>query len=823
MFPNCSVKESNSLPSGGAIRFYRDQTALGKRISTIESLLKQQMSLLTGFLDQRKPTSAVLNGALPFDEISDHLDSLAENVALSLDKLKGKSSELQVAAAKKGPKGEISSQDVLTRDDDQMKPQLFFEVAPDNSSTPFVPILKTKPHSLVPIDPRIGQARADKKVFFESVSEDFEFEHPYKKEIEVVECPTWFVSPANPPVHPGPETPEGCSWVDSVQALGAMMNDIRQANEIAVDLEHHAYRSFLGFTCLMQLSTRTHDYLIDTIALREHLQVLNQVFTNPDVVKVFHGADMDIKWLQRDFGIYVVGLFDTHKAAQWLKRTPATFASLLLRYCNQQTDKEQQLADWRIRPLTEEMVKYARRDTHFLLYIADCIKADLKEESSKRGETPDPKLGLLEVWKASKEVSAITYRKPAEFSQGFHHLVDTQSRLWSSQRIGLLRRIWSWRSQKARTLDESEHYVLPTPVLVEFVAKLPTTHDEVNLMRKRFSRLTATLLPEILKIFQQVKKQFQEENEAEAAPAVTSYRERREAVHAHVASMSTYLKPVSIEDLVVQLKELTIAVGFEEPQEETFITQQTEIFSAAPASSSSKKDILVSFAGPLDFLKTLNPGLGIRPPVKRLVQTGPGEGRTTERTKADEIVEEFIQVGRSKTSKMEEEKIDYAEKVHASQLPASLKEKFGAEIIKVKQNAAKRDVTGQNRQAGGEQSTKVNEPQEKSREIFQKGNVFEILQSKETDQFSDEEEENEANQLKGEAKPSGVDTFWSMVGNFGKSKQEEKKSKPEATVGNFGHRANKKNGTGSGGKSAQADAKASSLFAQPSKRATKRF
>jgi len=27
--------------------------------------------------------------------------------------------------------------------------------------------------------------------------------------------------------------------------------------EFAVDLEHHDYRSFLGFTCLMQISTRT--------------------------------------------------------------------------------------------------------------------------------------------------------------------------------------------------------------------------------------------------------------------------------------------------------------------------------------------------------------------------------------------------------------------------------------------------------------------------------------------------------------------------------------------------------------------------------------
>jgi len=33
-----------------------------------------------------------------------------------------------------------------------------------------------------------------------------------------------------------------------------------------VDLENHSFRSFEGFLCLMQLSTRTHDFVIDTLA-----------------------------------------------------------------------------------------------------------------------------------------------------------------------------------------------------------------------------------------------------------------------------------------------------------------------------------------------------------------------------------------------------------------------------------------------------------------------------------------------------------------------------------------------------------------------------
>ena len=33
---------------------------------------------------------------------------------------------------------------------------------------------------------------------------------------------------------------------------------------------------------------------------------------------MFHGADSDIPWLQKDFGIYVVNLFDTYHATKVL-------------------------------------------------------------------------------------------------------------------------------------------------------------------------------------------------------------------------------------------------------------------------------------------------------------------------------------------------------------------------------------------------------------------------------------------------------------------------------------------------------------------------
>lgn len=70
---------------------------------------------------------------------------------------------------------------------------------------------------------------------------------------------------------------------------------------------------------MMQISTRFTDYIIETIKLRQHIHQLNYVFCNPTILKVFHDADFDVEWLQKDFGVYLVNMFDTGEAARILK------------------------------------------------------------------------------------------------------------------------------------------------------------------------------------------------------------------------------------------------------------------------------------------------------------------------------------------------------------------------------------------------------------------------------------------------------------------------------------------------------------------------
>jgi exosome complex exonuclease RRP6 len=109
--------------------------------------------------------------------------------------------------------------------------------------------------------------------------------HPYRFEIKSLQYPASMFERVIPtPPKSFEETP--FTWVATANDFGDMLAALRGAREIAVDLEHHDYRSYTGFVCLMQISTRKQDWIVDTLALREELEELNEVFTDHNIVKV---------------------------------------------------------------------------------------------------------------------------------------------------------------------------------------------------------------------------------------------------------------------------------------------------------------------------------------------------------------------------------------------------------------------------------------------------------------------------------------------------------------------------------------------------------
>jgi exosome complex exonuclease RRP6 len=74
------------------------------------------------------------------------------------------------------------------------------------------------------------------------------------------------------------------------------------------------------------------------------------------------------------------------QAARVLQLEGFGLAFLLQHFLDIHPDKRYQLADWRIRPLPSEMIKYAREDTHYLLYLHDLLKVQLASTSADKND-----------------------------------------------------------------------------------------------------------------------------------------------------------------------------------------------------------------------------------------------------------------------------------------------------------------------------------------------------------------------------------------------------------------------------------------------------
>ncbi|KAJ7621619.1 ribonuclease H-like domain-containing protein [Mycena polygramma] len=438
--------------------------------------------------------------------VVDSMDQLLERTDICLDQFLGRTKAPLVAinydapglrkTAKKNPAQRGQLDPAVQHASNLAKPQLAFKHKVNNSGDePWFPAISHKYNAQVPLGHIFRDSDADTIV-----------NHPYRYEIAHIPYPQRMFVAAEP-IAPTPFQSTSATWVSTPEALEAMTDALRQAPEIAIDLEHNSYRSYAGIVCLMQISTRTQDWIVDTLALRAELATgaLNEVFTDPAIVKVLHGAESDIVWLQQDFNLYIVNLFDTFHASKLLEFPRHGLANLLEMYCDFVPDKRYQLADWRIRPLPEDMLEYARSDTHFLLFIYDNLRNALldravsRAQSQSRSPSPArqttntvvPEQALIRQALARSEETALrTYEKEVYDLErgGGSGGWDTLARKWNKGGLvaaaetplgtetlqrAVYRCVHAWRDEISRAEDESTRYVLPNHYLFQLAERPP--------------------------------------------------------------------------------------------------------------------------------------------------------------------------------------------------------------------------------------------------------------------------------------------------------------------------------------------------------------
>jgi ribonuclease D len=239
-------------------------------------------------------------------------------------------------------------------------------------------------------------------------------------------------------------------------ALEALAEAVAREPAVALDTESNSFHVYRERVCLLQLSTPEADYVVDPFAV--DVRPLGAALVGREVV--LHGADYDVRCLKREFSWSLPRLFDTMAAARRLGAAQLGLAALVESHYGVRLAKDHQRSDWGRRPLSEEQVRYAALDTHFLLGIHARMRGQLEAR------------GLGEAARREFDQIAAVVPRPRVFDpEGWRRLKAARGLDPAGREV--LRALWIARERRASEIDRPPFKVLGEHAMVEIARQRP--------------------------------------------------------------------------------------------------------------------------------------------------------------------------------------------------------------------------------------------------------------------------------------------------------------------------------------------------------------
>ena len=270
--------------------------------------------------------------------------------------------------------------------------------------------------------------------------------------------------------------------IDRKELLDDMVVKLKEERELVFSMKRHSYRSFRGIVCVVAFSTRTDDYIVDTIVLKkDDLAVLKDILANPAILKIVHHAQNTIEAMQKHFSLYLVNLFDPHMAALKLKPAKPVHASLpylVKTHCGVEfVALTGENGDYRVRPIQSIHMAHLQQEVHYLLHIYDVLRNQLIEQKIL-GEVYTATNAMCRfVWYEGKERfranSHVQFLKKGRGYTGGSVNWGTMN----SHQQECFRLLFEWRWRTAEANDEGFTYTLPNRPLLKIAKDLPRDVD----------------------------------------------------------------------------------------------------------------------------------------------------------------------------------------------------------------------------------------------------------------------------------------------------------------------------------------------------------
>ncbi|HYH80580.1 MAG TPA: ribonuclease D [Longimicrobium sp.] len=248
-------------------------------------------------------------------------------------------------------------------------------------------------------------------------------------------------------------------YIDTPERLRDAVQRLKAEPLLGADTEAAGYHRYFDRLSLVQLSSRTENFLVDPQAVTD-LSPLAELFLDPAVEKIFHDADYDVRILDRDAGLSIANLFDTQVAAAFLGERSLGLGNIAEKYLGLKLPKEHQRADWGERPLTEGMKQYAATDTAHLPALRDRLRDELVA------------LGRLH-W-AEEEFrrrEGTRFSEPDETREAWMKVKGARD--LPPRAMAVLRELYEWREGVSREMDRATFRVMGNTSLIEMSLNPP--------------------------------------------------------------------------------------------------------------------------------------------------------------------------------------------------------------------------------------------------------------------------------------------------------------------------------------------------------------
>lgn len=273
------------------------------------------------------------------------------------------------------------------------------------------------------------------------------------------------MKPTNEHISLAQNAAQGPVWVDTSAALARAAKGWSRATMLAIDTEFVRERTYYAKLGLVQISDAQTVWLIDVPAL-DTLDLLADMFTNCNIIKVLHGASEDLEILWQTLDVVPNPFFDSQVAAAMVGfPLQMGYEQLINELLPVEILKGPSRSDWLQRPLTDAQIIYASNDVAYLPLAAKVLQYRLQQKQRHEWHYEDMQKLVLHA------------QQPVQTDHLYQRVKGAANLNGSG--LAYLQLLAAWRDAQARQRDLPRSFVISDIELIA-IAEAAVKHTDIQ-------------------------------------------------------------------------------------------------------------------------------------------------------------------------------------------------------------------------------------------------------------------------------------------------------------------------------------------------------